>query len=53
MIDDLEEVANSVFVDGGGAVKSIVNAALTAFGTFGAVVTLVSESLLVWTLEIS
>jgi hypothetical protein len=33
----LLEDANSVFVDGGGAVKSIVKGALTALGALGAV----------------
>lgn len=45
MIDDLDEVANNVFVDGGGAEKSIVNGVLTAFGAFGAAATLASEFL--------
>lgn len=37
VIDALDEVANNVFVDGGGAEKSILNGTLAAFGTRAAV----------------
>ena len=43
MIDAFEEEANNVFVDGPGPEKSMVNGALTALGTFGAVGAVVSD----------
>lgn len=45
VIDVLEEEANRVFVEGGGAVKSMVKGALAALGTLGAAGALGSDIL--------